>query len=233
MPITREEALLNTMATGAASGVEPITREEQYLSYIAGESYTKPDSPITRKEVFLDRIPQGGGGGGGVTIRNQNKTITENGTYTADSGYTGLGMVTVDVPTGGGSTDSSKGVYGIGDRMMDTKYHCEYGGHTWCKVSDDVPDLETVYPDNKILALRYLNDPSRYVAVHMYVYWVSGDVGYEIYCEDEGQTVGLICTDDGACLGRGVYLECLGDGYGMGDDHQGLLAIMPLPRGLQ
>lgn len=34
---------------------------------------------------------------GGVTINNQDKTITENGTYTADSGYTGLGTVTVDV----------------------------------------------------------------------------------------------------------------------------------------
>lgn len=98
MPITREEALLNTMATGVASGVEPITREEQYLSYIAGETYTKPDAPITRKEVFLDKIPQGGGGGGGVTIRNQNKTITANGTYRADSGYTGLGTVSVAVP---------------------------------------------------------------------------------------------------------------------------------------
>ena len=42
----------------------------------------------------------GGGGGGGVTIKNQNKTITENGEYTADSGYTGLGKVTVDVAGG-------------------------------------------------------------------------------------------------------------------------------------
>ena len=100
MPITREEKLLNTLATGVASGVSPITREEQYLSYIAGETVTKPDAPITRKEAFLDKIPQGGGGGGGVTIRNQNKTITENGTYTADSGYTGLGTVTVDVQGG-------------------------------------------------------------------------------------------------------------------------------------
>ena len=38
-----------------------------------------------------------GSGGGGQTIRNQDKTITENGTYTADSGYTGLGTVTVNV----------------------------------------------------------------------------------------------------------------------------------------
>ena len=36
--------------------------------------------------------------GGGVVINNQDKTITENGSYSADNGYTGLGVVTVDVP---------------------------------------------------------------------------------------------------------------------------------------
>lgn len=36
-------------------------------------------------------------GGSGGEVNNQNKTITENGVYTADSGYTGLGRVTVDV----------------------------------------------------------------------------------------------------------------------------------------
>lgn len=35
---------------------------------------------------------------GGVTAKNQDKTLTENGTYTADPEYTGLGTVTVDVP---------------------------------------------------------------------------------------------------------------------------------------
>lgn len=106
MPITRQEKLLNTLATGVASGVEPITREEQYLAYIAGETATKPDAPITRKEVFLDRVPQGGGGGSGATIKNQDKTITENGTYTADSGYTGLGTVTVNVQASGGTGEN-------------------------------------------------------------------------------------------------------------------------------
>lgn len=32
------------------------------------------------------------------TINNQNKTVTQNGTYTADQGYTGLGTVDVNVP---------------------------------------------------------------------------------------------------------------------------------------
>lgn len=105
MAVSREEMLMQSIATGSPSNVVPITREEKYLSFIAGESANKPNAPITRKEVFLDKIPQGGGSGGGVTIRNQNKTITENGTYTADSGYTGLGTVTVEVASSGGGGD--------------------------------------------------------------------------------------------------------------------------------
>lgn len=41
-----------------------------------------------------------------VTPNNQDKTITENGTYTADAGYTGLGTVTVDVASSGGDADT-------------------------------------------------------------------------------------------------------------------------------
>jgi len=51
-----------------------------------------------------------------VDINNQDKTITENGTYTADEGYTGLGEVLVNVPSSGiGITRevSSRGVYQI------------------------------------------------------------------------------------------------------------------------
>lgn len=58
--------------------------------------------------IYCPIIGVGGGGGGGVTIKNQNKTITENGTYTADSGYTGLGRVEVNVQ-GGGATVSVDG----------------------------------------------------------------------------------------------------------------------------
>jgi hypothetical protein len=47
-------------------------------------------------------------GGGGTEINNQDKTITQNGVYTYDEGYTGLGEVTVDVPTGVGTTVQAK-----------------------------------------------------------------------------------------------------------------------------
>lgn len=36
---------------------------------------------------------------GGEEIKNQDKTITENGRYSADAGYTGLGTITVAVPS--------------------------------------------------------------------------------------------------------------------------------------
>ena len=49
--------------------------------------------------TVTDKINTGtaSGSDGGEEIKNQDKTITENGEYTADDGYTGLGTVTVDV----------------------------------------------------------------------------------------------------------------------------------------
>jgi hypothetical protein len=40
--------------------------------------------------------------GAGTKINNQDITVTKNGTYTAEDGYTGLGTVEVNVPTGSG-----------------------------------------------------------------------------------------------------------------------------------
>ena len=51
-------------------------------------------------------------GSGGVTIKNQDKTFTENGSYAADSGYTGLGVVKVDVqPKNQDKTFTENGTY--------------------------------------------------------------------------------------------------------------------------
>lgn len=64
-PITREEMLLNAVATGVSSGIKPITREEKYLAYIGGQDVIPPE-PITRKEQFLSMISPGGSGGTGL-----------------------------------------------------------------------------------------------------------------------------------------------------------------------
>lgn len=97
-PITRKEMYLAALGGDAVTLPDPLTREELYLAYLNGMTDTYPE-PITRTEQYLYTLCQNGmGSGGGVTIRNQNKTITENGTYRHDSGYTGLGPVTVNVP---------------------------------------------------------------------------------------------------------------------------------------
>ena len=57
-----------------------------------------------RQTAMVMPTSDNSGGSGGTPINNQDKTITENGTYTADEGFTGLGTVIVDVlsQAGGG-----------------------------------------------------------------------------------------------------------------------------------
>ncbi|MBQ2397761.1 MAG: BspA family leucine-rich repeat surface protein, partial [Bacteroidales bacterium] len=100
-PITRQEQLLDSIATGNSVELEPITREEQYLSAIAGSTDLIPEKPITRKEMFYEKILESGGvGGDGTAKPTQTKTIevVENGTYkvTPDSGKV-LSSVTANV----------------------------------------------------------------------------------------------------------------------------------------
>lgn len=58
------------------------------------------------KDLFIDEVKPAlnhHSGSGSVTINNQDKIVVENGEYTADEGYTGLGKVTVNVEASGGS----------------------------------------------------------------------------------------------------------------------------------
>ena len=76
-PITREEILLNAVATGEQANIKPITREEMFLAKLGGADVSIP-TPITRKEQFLNKaIAQGGSGGGNVNLLDLKKTITE------------------------------------------------------------------------------------------------------------------------------------------------------------
>ena len=53
---------------------EPLTREEQYLSAIAGVTAATdiPEKPLTRVEKYLNKIVENGGGGGGGGTSNYN-----------------------------------------------------------------------------------------------------------------------------------------------------------------
>ena len=65
-PITRQEILLNAVATGDVANLEPITREEMFLAKLGGADVTTP-TPITRKEQFLQKAIESGTSGGGGT----------------------------------------------------------------------------------------------------------------------------------------------------------------------
>lgn len=67
-PITREEVLLNAIAEGTGTDIEPITRQELYLAAIAGESELPQGmTPITREEIYYEKILNRIGGGGQST----------------------------------------------------------------------------------------------------------------------------------------------------------------------
>lgn len=38
------------------SAIDPLTRKEQYLAYAGGENVSKPETPLTREEEYLDDI---------------------------------------------------------------------------------------------------------------------------------------------------------------------------------
>ena len=99
-PHSRVEQLLDALLNGG-EGPEPLSRIEKLLSaLLKGE--VPAVSPLSRVEAYLLALCEKGMGGG-TAINNQDKTITANGEYTADTGYTGLGKVTVNVADSGTS----------------------------------------------------------------------------------------------------------------------------------
>lgn len=111
--LTREESLLNSIAEGEGTELTPATREEIYLAAIANGDKEGLPQPVTRKEVLLNTIAQNGGGGSATLIE---KSITENGTYSAaDDEADGYSQVTVEVSGGGSYTPESNVPLNIAD----------------------------------------------------------------------------------------------------------------------
>ena len=77
---------------------EPLTREEQYLSAIAGVTAATdiPEKPLTRVEKYLNKIVEngGGGGGGGTSDYDQlsNRPQINNNTLTGNKTSSDLGL---------------------------------------------------------------------------------------------------------------------------------------------
>ncbi len=66
-PVTRQEQLLSAISTGGDT-ISPVTREEMYLAYMAGDTSIVLPEPVTRKEQFLNQACLSGGSGGGIII---------------------------------------------------------------------------------------------------------------------------------------------------------------------
>lgn len=83
---------------------------EGQTAYVDGTKLTGTftlDEESSEQDELIANITaalNGKAGGEGYTPVLQNKIITENGEYTADSGYDGLGTVTVNVESGGGGS---------------------------------------------------------------------------------------------------------------------------------
>ena len=69
--------------------------------------------------------------GSGSSINNQDKTITSNGTYEADAGYTGLGTVTVRVPVSYSIPDGLNFSYSTGSSVLSEDLNTLLTQGTW------------------------------------------------------------------------------------------------------
>lgn len=212
-PITRAEQIMS------GESLEPITREEMFLAKAAGMDVDTPE-PITRREMFLSMIQPGDGSG--ATIRNQNKTITENGQYKADSGYTGLGTVTVAVPetepvlqdkelTENGTYTADEGFDGLGEVVVNVPGNTapvvepltvtENGTYTAPSGVDGYnPVTVNVAGNGDVLAngIVYTNSSNGYPAGTLYIY---GTVGTGIVLD--GQYIKSIdCKNAKRLFGR-------------------------------
>lgn len=104
----------------------PITREEMYLSNIAGEGTQLPDHPVTRVEQYLEYIANNGGGGGGTTNYEalSNKPQVNGTTLSGNKTSADLGLqdeLTFDATPTESSTNpvTSGGVYGALETKAD------------------------------------------------------------------------------------------------------------------
>ena len=103
---------------------KPLTRQEMYLSKIAGENTELPEKPLTREEMYLDAIAQGGGGGGTSDFdelsnrpKLNNTAMTGETNITSFSGTDGInagaqGLVPAPATTDAGKYLKADGTWG-------------------------------------------------------------------------------------------------------------------------
>lgn len=146
----------------AATATGTATQNTAELSLIKSSyTYTAGSTTKTMKCVNLK---YGNLVIGRIAIPLEDKTITSNGTYTASSGYDGLGTVTVNVSSGGGGGTSTV-------RFRKTP---STSGEIWTNINDGT----TVSCPFAVAAYRYKWMPVRYNGNNGYImsefiYWTN------------------------------------------------------------
>ena len=96
---------INIQSQSTDPPAEPLTREEQYLSAIAGVTSSEdiPEKPLTREEKYLNKIVENGGGGGGGGF-----TPTDEQLAAMNSGITAEDVEQIDTNKNNISTEQQK-----------------------------------------------------------------------------------------------------------------------------
>lgn len=106
-PVTRQEQLLSAIATGGDI-ISPVTREEMYLAYMAGDTSIVLPEPVTRKEQFLYQACMNGGGASGGNIYGVSWDMTASNKLTRTGASAGFADPVPCVNGVGGSSPFDK-----------------------------------------------------------------------------------------------------------------------------
>lgn len=143
-------------------------------------------------DIFSYKLGQKAGGGGEIAL--QDKTITENGEYTADAGYDGFGKVTVDVAGSGGGGGIATGVIIPAEDVVGTTIDIVHN-------LGEIPKLAVVFRELTADGFGYEKFVSNEVAFSIAINREKRSV---TYCHSSGSSVsvGAAAYDDAIYLSQ-------------------------------
>lgn len=166
------------------------------------------------EQLFRSKVLGGnreGSGGSGVTIKNQDLTVTENGTYTHDAGYTGFGMVQVEVPQtvgGSGEGGSSYPVLLEDTTLTETGWNRLDALEGVDFMGDDVETLLIIFDGVPYACNRFINPFGEYCWGDSRFFWIDED--------EEGNMIGDPTNAVDVPFVLYAYMDGLGDDFGFG-----------------